>query len=342
MIDSVQLVWGHAIGTSERRARGRVEPLAPPVRLDLDRLGEHLGRADGEITSKTFGDGGPTRYGHWKTGTLELLYREGRLEARASLPKLVLGRNDVVLDERGVHNALRDLVTEVHELVDGCGVDGPPALTLREADPTRLDYCFQYEVPSVAFTLEHVKAAYAAARKLRTENVSPNGGRSLVWGYGTKRVIRMYDKVAELTARKEELPPDAELDVLLRYEIQDRRRPHLRLVHEDGYRAAAVRRELQNGIAKIGKIAMKDLDAILATYGDFPYRVPYVLSDLYLVDHDEAWPWVRKHVGRSTYFRMKQRVAVAAMTIGDVRLGIPDTAFDAGSSLWTSGLAAAA
>lgn len=338
MIDSVRLVWGHAIGTAERRARGCAEPLSPPVRLDLDRLGERLGAADGQITTKTWGGGEPTPYGAWKSGNVELMYREGRLELRASLPKLLLGRNDVVLDERGVHDALVELVRVGRELVDGCGSRGhpsTPALTLREADPARLDYCFQWSVPSVAFTLEHMKAAFAPRRKLRTENVAPTGGRSVTWGYGSKRVIRFYDKVGELLARKEDVPADVELDTLLRYEIQDQRRGHLRLVHENGYRAADVRDELARGVQAVGAIALRDLDAIVATYGEWQHRYAYTLASVYVAEHDEVLPWLRKRVGSSTYARWKQRARVVAMTVGDFEPTIPIDAFAAAASpIW--------
>lgn len=333
MIDSIRLVWGHAIGTAPRRARGVTEPLAAPVRLDIDALGKRLGDTDGEITTKTWGDGGPSRYGHWQVGNTDLMYREGRVELRASLPKLLLGRNDVVLDERAVHDALHKLVDVGRELTQH-------PLDLREADPARLDYCYQWEVPSVAFALEHVKAAFAPARKLRTENVAPAGGRSLVWGYGSKRLIRMYDKVGELKAHKEDIPVGAELDVLLRYEIQEQRRLHLRLVHEDGYRAASVRRELEHGLKALTAIAAYDVDAILAGYGEFKFAMPFVLATLYLVEHDEMWPWVKKNVSASAYYRWRARVAEMAMTVGDVRLDIPEDAFESGSTLWAIDVAA--
>jgi hypothetical protein len=338
MIDSVALVWGHAIGTAERRARGKAEPLAPPVRLDLDRLGSKLGNTDGEITEKNWGDGGPTRYGQWKHGRLDVLYRPGRLELRASLPKLLLDRNDVVLDERGVHDGLRELVRVGEELIDGTGSNGYPSspeLTLREADPARLDYCYQWVVPSVAFTLETIKSSIAPSRAQRDEIVSPKGGRTLNFGKGGKRMIRFYDKVGEMRARREEIPPDVELDTLLRYEIQERRRPRLRLVHEDGYCAASVRRELQHGLGALDAIVLHDLDAILATYGDFRYAVPFTLTSLYLVEHDEAWPWVKKHVSDSAFYRWRDRARLAARTVGELRLEIPSNAFDSRSPLWS-------
>lgn len=336
MIDSVAFVWGQAIGTAERRARGEAEPLSPPVRLDFDRLGDRFGRGEGEITTKTFGDGEPARYGHWKHGAIELMYREGRLEVRTSLPKLLVGRNDVVLDERGVHDALCELVRETNAALTGCGVNATsPQLSLRTADPARLDYCFQWQVPSVAFALETMKSSFHPSRKIRTENVSPAGGRTLMYR-GGKRVVRFYDKVGEMLARKEDIPPDVELDTLLRYEVQDRRRGHLRLVHEDGYRAGAVRRELDVGIKGLSALAVRDLDAILASYGESKYAIAFTLRDLYLVDHEEAWPWVRKHASDSAYYRMRQRVRAAALAVGDLDVEIPHGAFESGaSSLWT-------
>lgn len=336
MLDSVSLTWGHAVGTAERRARGQAEPLSAPVRLDLDLLGRKLGNRDGQITAKQWGDGGPARYGHWQNGAVDVMYREGRLELRASLPKLLLGRNDVVLDERGVHDALRELVHVGRELVDGCESAGhaAPALSLREADPARLDYCFQWTVPSVGFYLETLKSAFKPARKNRSEHVSPKGGRTMAWGSGSKRMIRFYDKVGELISHKEDVPEGAELDTLLRYEIQERRRPHIRLVHEDGYRAAAVRRELEHGLEALRGIAMRDLDAILASYGESKHAMALALSALYLVEHDEAWPWVRKNVSQAGYYRWRKRVAAAAMSVGDLNLEIPPAAFETGGCLW--------
>lgn len=341
MIDSVAFVWGHAIGTAERRARDQAEPLSPPVYLDFDRLGDRFGRGDGEITTKSFGEGEPAMYGHWKHGALEVMYREGRLEVRTSLPKLLVGHNDVVLDERGTHDALRELVRTTNEILDGCGRNASsPALSLRTADPTRLDYCYQWEVPSVAFALETMKSSFHASRKIRTENISPAGGRTLMYR-GGKRVVRFYDKVGEMLARKDDVPADVELDTLLRYEVQDRRRGHLRLVHEDGYRAAAVRRELEVGIKGMEAWAVRDVDAILASYGEFKYAVAFTLRDLYLVEHEEAWPWVRKHTSDSAYYRVKQRVRAAALAVGDLDVHIPGDAFESGDDLWSLEAAAA-
>ena len=161
MIDSAVLTWGHALGTTERRARRVAEPVAAPVRLDLLELVDRLGGDEGQVRAIKYGDGDWPVFGHWKVGDVELLYREGRVELRASLPKLLTGRNDVVLDERGVHDGLRELVRTGEELTRH-------PLELREAVPTRLDYAYQWEVPSVAFVLEHVKSAFAPARKSRS------------------------------------------------------------------------------------------------------------------------------------------------------------------------------
>jgi len=345
VIDSVALTWGHSIGTAERRARVLAEPLSPPVRLDLEKLNEKLGAGEGKVTTKDFGDGEPTAYGHWQSGPVEVLYREGRLELRASLPKLLIGRNDVVLDEGGVHDALHELVRVGRELVDGTGAkDHPstPRLTLREADPSRLDYCFQWQVPSVAFTLEHINSGYHPARKTVQLTTSPAGGRTLMYR-GGKRVIRFYDKVGEMLAKKDdEIPPDAEVDTLLRYEVQDRRRSHLRLVHENGYRASDVRGELARTIEQLGAMSLYDLDAIRESYGKFIYAVPFTLAALYVAEHDEIYPWLKKNVGKGTYSRWKARARAARLTYGGVDLTIPSNAFESESSLWSMQEATAA
>jgi hypothetical protein len=331
MIDSVALAWGGSIGTAERRTNApragrRAEPVSPPVHLDMRGLHERLAGDDGQLTVKRYGhDETPYVAGHWQSGSIDVLYREGRLELRASLPKLLTGRNDVVLDERGVHDGLRELVRAGAELVQH-------PLELREAVPTRLDYAYQWQVPSVAFVLEHVKAAFAPARKLRTEHVSAKGGRSLVWGYGSRRVIRFYDKVGELAAHGEE--SEHELDTLLRYEIQERRRPKLRLVHEQGYRADVVRRELAQGVQVLGASALHDVEALLDSYGDWPHAFAHVMAALHLAEHDEFWPLVRTRLCRNAYFAWKKRAREAALAVGDWQPIIPLNAFDAGSDLW--------
>lgn len=336
MIDSVALTWGHALTTSSRRPErprsGRkVEPLSPPVRLDFPELVERLGCEEGQVRSIRYGDTWPV-FAHWQVGAVELLYREGRVELRASLPKLLTGRNDTVLDERGVHDGLRELVRVGRELTRH-------PLELREAVPTRLDYAWQWDVPSVAFVLEHLKASFHPARKLRTENVSPKGGRSFSWGYGSQRVLRFYDKVGELRARGEET--DRELDTLLRYEIQERRRQKLRLVHEHGYRAGDVRHELEHAIASLATVSLRDFRELLDTYGSYPHRVAYALGSLYLVDHDEFWPVLRKVTSKSTIYRWRKRAnRAAAIAVGDFDFHIPPHAFDSGESLWTAPAAA--
>ena len=344
MIDSIALVWGHAIGTAERRARAIAEPRSEPVRLDLRALAEKLGAGEGNVTTKDFGEGAPSPYGQWQIGSVGIMYREGRLEARASLPKLMLGRNDVVLDERGVHDALHELVRVTTELVGNTGASGQPStppLTLLEADPSRIDYCFQWKVPSVAFTLEHIKSSFHPSRKEIQLNESASG-RTLFYK-GGKRQFRFYDKVGEMIAHKDEYaPPASELDTVLRYEVQDRRRAKLRLVHENGYRAADARFELQHAIEQLGACALYDVDAILATYGEYSHRVAYTLGAMYVAEHDEILPWLKKNVGKATYSRWKKRARVVAMTVGDFDPTIPSNAFEGDSSLWSMQEATAA
>lgn len=335
MIDSVALTWGHAPGTAERRANApkagrRAEPTADPIRLDFPDLIARLGSDDGQVRAIKY-DAAMPLYGHWKVGDVELLYRDGRLELRASLPKLLTGRNDVVLDERGVHDGLRELTRRGEELA--CH-----PLSLREAVPTRLDYCYQWEVPSVAFVLEHVKATFAPARKLRTEHVSPKGGRSFVWGYGSKRAIRFYDKAAEVAARGEHSGHAP--DTLLRYEIQERRRPRLRLVHEQGYPAVAVRGELQRGVQVLGAVAMHDVEQLLNKEGRWRHAFAYVMAGLHLAEHDELWPIVKSLLSETAYYRWRARARETALAVGEWQPVIPADAFEASSALWSCAEAA--
>jgi hypothetical protein len=321
MIDSVALVFGHAIGTTPRRVDAprsgrRAEAVAAPVRLDMDELAARFGDDDGQVTSKRYGDKEPS-FGQWPhPDGADILYREGRLELRASLPKLLLGRNDVVLDERGVHDGLRELVRI------GSDVAGYK-LELGEAVPTRLDYCWQWEVPSVAWILEHLKASYMPPRKQRNEIVAPKGGRSLVFGYDkSRRSIRFYDKVGELAARGDESVHD--LDTLLRYEIQERRRDRLRLVHERGYNAVDIHRELEHGVASIAAVASRDVEAILAAGREEWWgAIAFTLGSLYLVDHGEMFPVLRRVVSNNTYYAWRRRARELKLQVADWSPRIP-------------------
>lgn len=369
MIDSVALVWGHSTGTAPRRARGVAERVSPPVHLDFADLSARLGSDEGEVTVKVYRDG-PRQYGHWKVDSnVDFMYRPGRLELRASLPKVLLGRNDVVLDERGVHDGLRKLV-RIGEAAAG------HALTLHEAVPSRLDYAYQWDVPSVAAALDVVKVAYQPRRKLRTENVSPKGGRSVSWGYGGKRVVRFYDKGAEIAEREarevvlteamagvaaselDRLKPDererfmaslrrkaaerfwreAELDTHLRFEIQERRRDRLRLIHDLGYTGSGVRAELEREIAPLAETAQTypNLTALLDSYGDWPHAFAYAVASLHLAGPggDALWPIAKSRLHRNSYRRWKERSREAALAVAAWSLRIPADAFEAESVLW--------
>lgn len=339
VIDSVALTWGHAIGSAPRRADAprtqggrRAEPVAAPVRLDMEELVARLGTDEGQVRSIRYGDKRPD-FGHWKVGDVELLYREGRVELRASLPKLVAGRNDVVLDERDVHAGLRELVRAGTELAQH-------PLELREAVPTRLDYAWQWEVPSVAWVIEHLKASYAPPRKKRNEIVSPKGGRSLVFGYDKgRRTIRFYDKVGELRDRGEESVHD--VDTILRYEIQERRRGKLRLVHERGYSAVDVHRELEHGVASIAAVASRDVEAILTAARDEWWgALAYTLGGLYLVEHEEMLPVIRRCVSRRVYYLWRRRARELQLQVADWSPVIPLQELVASTSLWRDQAAA--
>ena len=175
------------------------EVVAAPLRLDFNELAGKLGSGGGEVKSQAF-NGDEKRYGHWKVGHVDVMYSEptGRLELRASLPKLLVGQNDVVLSESGVRDALARLIDIGAEAIGR-------ELVLEEARPARLDLCYQWEVDSVAAALGSIRRAFAPvgisgrpARLTVTEISSPRGGQSLVYGYGSKRVLRFYDKAREL------------------------------------------------------------------------------------------------------------------------------------------------
>jgi len=335
VIDSVALVWGgsrptrsntfNARGDSERQLqRSRARPVAE-VELDMDELVDRLGSDNGEVRSIQYGERTPS-FGHWQRGHVDVMCSPTRIELRASLPKLLVGRNDVVLDEHGVHQALAELVRAGEEAV------GRP-LELLEATPARLDYCFQWEVPSVAFIQEHLKAAFMPARKQRTEHVNPKGGRSLVWGYGSKRAIRFYDKVGEMISSGEEIAPELARDTLLRYEIQERRRQRLELVHVNGYRSADVIGELERAVQFLGQVAMLDAERLLELAGPdkWVHSVAYTLGALHLNEHDELWPVLRRVVAKNAYYRWRRRARTVALKVGDWEPTIPFDAFGAES-----------
>lgn len=346
MIDSIELVWGGPRAPDQRRAHAIHDYPSPPVYLDVAELVDRLGSPNGERKRVQY-DGKWYDAGHWKQGDVQLLVSEGRVELRASLPKVVVGRNDVVLDEAGVHEGLRELVRR------GADLTRAP-LELREAVPKRVDFAFQWEVPSVAFTLEHIKSAYHPARKRFTENISPRGGRSLVWGYGhSKKTIRFYDKRAEVLEHMQRsgefrrprdhklecrcpecVPPDLELDTLLRFEIQDRRRPGLRALHVHGYSGRAVATELAGTIESLGAVAFVDAQALLD--GRSAEGISNALRSLYLGEHPEWWPPLRKVLPRTTFYRWRREARLLQLGSAEWVPRVPEDAFTAGSNLWTS------
>jgi hypothetical protein len=349
VIDSVALVWGG--GQRAPTGRKAVDPFLdqrptrPPLYLDFETLVESLGSQEGEARKVRYGRD-EKAMGNWTIGDVGVLYRDGRLELRGSLPKILTGRNDALLDARGTHDGLRELVRLGDSLIrdareranelrqrDGTitSFDLRP-LTLEDADPSRLDYVFHWDVPSVGFAIEHLKSYFKPGRfdKLRTEHHAPKGGHSLVYGYGSKRVIRFYDKVAELAAHGEE--SSAPLDTLLRFEIQDRLRDRVRSIHHGGYTATAVRRELQRTVSGLGALACRDVGAMLE--GASSRAILPTFGYLHLVEHDEMWPIVRGLVTPRTYQRYRRRVRELALQVADWAPVIPDDAFESGASLW--------
>lgn len=287
MIDTVALVWGHT----------------EPLWLDFADLSSRLGDEDGEITTKRY-SGREKRFGHWKVGDVDVMYgaATGRLELRASLPKLVAGENDELLDARGVHAGLRDLQLVASEVASR-------ELDVRDARPTRLDYVSHWEVGSVAAILEELQRSFGPDRKRMTYEGGGGRalGRSLYYGKGGKHVLRFYDKRAEVAekalragevlapgqgaidpsfegraalearelvsrvskraarreAREHYLREQAGIDTLLRFEVQDRRSRVVRAIHENGYVASQVLAELVKPLAPLAALEVRAVEELI-------------------------------------------------------------------------------
>src|SRR5581483_7549422 len=138
--------------------------------------------------------------------------------------------------------------------------------------------------------------------------------------------------VGELIARGEETMFD--VDTILRYEIQERRRPRLRLVHEHGYTAVDVHRELEHGIGSIAAVACRDVEAIMtAAREEWWGAIAFTLAALYLVDHEERFPVLRRVTSRPLYYRWKRRARELQLQVADWRPDIPYSELAASSSL---------
>lgn len=373
MIDSVALTWGGSLGTMTRLARGQAEPVSDPVYLDLERLHAKYARF-GELTTKRYDRAGVHEGGNYNFGQVQLLYQPGRLEARASLPKIITGDlNDVVLDVRGVHDALGMLVERVNDLVTDCGVVDPKTrvrrpvepVTLREARPTRMDYVVQWEVGSVGWSLELLQSGFHPHRANMSFEKSIQGGRTLYFGKGGKRVLRFYDKGAEVMYRRskeighhvdrdqleamneldrrrallnakrlarEEARRDAKLDVTLRFEVQDRRTDHVRSIHELGWRACDVRHQLEKALSGIAIEAELDFPALLGEISG-PHRVAYAAAPFYIAEHpEETLPAIRALVSDRAYYTWRRRAQ--KVTKRGWLPEIPPDSFDGDSQLW--------
>lgn len=361
MIDSAVLVWGVATPAgavddgnrppaAARRRAARLRE-SPPVYLNWPELLERHGSDKGQVRRIVYGDREMTA-GHWQPGDFEMLYTEGRVELRASLPKILTGRNDAMLDEAGVHDALHELVRLGREATGA-------KLELAAAVPSRLDFFYDWrDTASVGFVLEHIKSSFSPARKGMTEWQTPRGGHSLVWGYGGKRVIRFYDKGAELTEqaiKSREItwtkghrlncrcekcgPAPYPIDTLLRFEIQERRRGPLRLIHERGYRAADVMHELQRTIGVLGDVVLHDLREIASTRP--PITVGVFIRSQWLRENTGAWPILKEHLPAMTYYRWRRQARENVLGSAYWTPTIPPDAFDsAGASVWSERAAA--
>jgi hypothetical protein len=356
VIDTVAFVWGVATPVStfvdEPRGRARRRSIvhdSPPVYLEWPDLLDRLGSPNGEVRRMRYGDR-VVDVGHWKVGDHELLYTDGRVELRASLPKLLVGSNIAVLDEAGVHDAMRELVRVGSETAGA-------TLALETMVPSRLDYCVNWELISVDWALEHLKASMPSRAKF-DETISRRGGHTLYWGKGSKRVLRWYDKGAEaldaaiksgevtwtkghrLNCRCEQCgPAPFPIDTILRFEIQERRRGQLRRVHERGYRAADVREELQRTIGKLADLQMYDLRELASTRP--PMTVGVYIRSQWLRDNPAAWKILREHFPASTYHRWRQQSREKLLGSAGWTPHVADDAFEsAASNLWRDQAAA--
>lgn len=347
MIDSVALAFGHD-GT---------------IDSDWDALVERLGTEHGQVQERHYGDR-TKRYGYWKLGAFTLLRgrESGRAEVRASLPKVLGLQNDVVLSATATHEALRELVANVGEILE-------TDLDLERARPLRLDYVIQWDVPSVAGVFRELRSAFNPPRKPRTEWVSSDEslGRSLYYGMGGKHVLSFYDKRAEMVAQtlleashglplevlemmhplereveirkakreeRDRIIKESEIDTLLRFEVQDRRPKVIRRIHENGYLPSEVMHELAGPIAPLQTIALRDFEQILAAEPQWQHRVMAAVGKWALAEHPELWPSIRKHTHRNTYSRLRSKVRQSAPRSWSP--AIPPDAFGAEASVWAS------
>jgi hypothetical protein len=323
VIDSVAFRWEH-------------------LPLDFEELASRLGSDAGEVRSIRYGQRNKD-YGHWSSGSAAVMYTgAGRLELRSSLPKLLTGQNDALLSEAGVHAALAEL-TRVGSEVTGVDLD------LVAASPLRLDYVYQWEVPSVAAILAEMKTSFQPGRKRMTEEINSSGarGRSLYYGKGGKQVLRFYDKRAEVAeallrevthgvdqelldqmtplereiamregrrASRERFLHDAGIDTLLRYEVQDRRRASLERIRDGGYLATDVHEELARPLQSFHEARIRNVDELLAeaSVAKWPHAVAYTLAALQLGEHPELWPSLRMHASRNVFSRWRRRSRQAA------------------------------
>jgi hypothetical protein len=356
VIDSVALVWGHD----------------EPYWLDWTEVTERLGSPKGEVTTKRYGEH-ERQYGHWQRGDVDVMVRGdgAKVELRASLPKLQTGDNTALLGAAGVHNGLSEMARRGGEIL-GCELD------LAAAKPTRLDYVFQWEVPSVAAVLDELQTSFAPARKRMSADRSRSAaaGRSLYYGKGGRHVLRFYDKRAEVAereirsighglraddldrvhdlvgktmvrsarreARERFLRDEAGLDTLLRYEVQDRRKSSIRAIHASGYDPELVRSELLRPLEPLIALRIRDVEELLteAKHSPWPHAVRDALAALHLGEHPELWPLMRRLEHRNTYARWRRKARrVAPRTWAPA---IPERAFGPPTSLWDSGLEAAA
>lgn len=235
----------------------------------------------------------------------------GRVELRCSLPKLMTGRNDELLDATATHDALRHLAAVGS---DAIGVE----LNLREGRPTRLDLVYDWEVDSVTETLDWIERGLSTPRRLRTRNVSPRGGTSYVVGYGSgrrSRVLRFYDKGAEAREKKE--TTSLERDKVLRFELQEQRPEHLALVHEDGYTPGEITRRLQKELDPLSTLVAVGVGEYLdrRTPAGNRRRISSSLGYLHLAQNPQLWGHVRERISESSYHELRANARRAMLAV---------------------------
>lgn len=312
-MDSVVLRWGSQRGSQlaaiENPFSGR--KVDGPADLDLrrevvvDELAARHGASHGEVQSRIY-PRGESILGHWKFGPVDLMVSDtGKAEVRASLPNLYVGRNDIVLTVLETRLAL-ELLALVARMATGCSL-----LTVENARLCRADFCVQTVVASVSHVLKALERAWSPPRRAITTTwvaKGMKGGRSLVFGYGTPYVIRLYDKNAE-RASKGQLVPDELFDRLLRIEVQERRAGALEGTRREGYSADTLMQSLRSPFERWPLIVAPAISGEMR-----PRARLEAMAHRYLAEHPELLASMRNAIPPSEWWRYSKGAREAAAT----------------------------